>query len=383
MAAKSLGFGVLGPLQMTVEGTAVPLGSPKERAVLAMLVINRNQPVSLQSLTKATWEQWPPPAAKASLHSYVSHLRKRLDEAGVDSRAVLVSSPPGYRLSVADSDCDIGRFVIEKTAGIQAMMASRFDDASRHLSAALAEWRGSVLDDLCDLQFVDMLATALVEDKLLVHTARAEAEIACGRAYAVIGELEALAAENPYHEPLWAQLITAYYLCERQSDALDAHRRLKTTLAEDQGLDPGPTIRALHQQILCQEPLDVKKAARTRAAATSTALDQRTAATSLSAVARLRGADGQCYPLRAAATHIGRLPDNDIVLDDSRVSRHHAVIVDTGTSFVVIDDRSANGVEVQHQRIRSSVTLNEGDLIRICDHEFTFEIPSGVENVER
>ena len=100
---------------------------------------------------------------------------------------------------------------------------------------------------------------------MVAHTARAEAEIACGRGYAVIGELESLTAEHPYREPLWAQLITAYYLAERQSEALDAYQRLKTTLADDLGIDPGPTVRALHERILRQEPLDVKKAARTTA----------------------------------------------------------------------------------------------------------------------
>ena len=154
-----------------------------------------------------------------------------------------MSAPPGYRLNVAETACDIGRFIIGKSAGVQAAAAGRFEAASTHLSAALAEWRGPVLDDLRDFQFVDAFSTALIEDKVLAHTALAEAEIACGRGYGVIGELEALTGEHPYREPLWAQLITAYYLVERQSDALAAYRRLKETLAEDLGIDPGPTMR--------------------------------------------------------------------------------------------------------------------------------------------
>ena len=295
-------------------------------------------------------------SARASLHSYVSNLRKLLGGVGVDSRTALVNAPPGYRLSVPEKDCDIGRFVLEKTAGVQAAAAGKFEQASRSLSAALAEWRGPVLEDLRGFQFVDAFATALVEDKMLVHTALAEAEIACGRGYAVIGELESLTAEHPYREPLWAQLITAYYLAERQSDALDAYRRLKTTLAEDLGIDPGPTVRALYERVLRQEPLDVKRVARTTAAHTANSLDQRTAVGAASAFARLRDGSGYEYPLLAAATRIGRLPDNDIVLDDANVSRHHAVIIDTGTSFVITDLRSANGVEVRGERIRASVT---------------------------
>ena len=263
MTENKIGFGVLGPLQMTVDGAPVTLGTPKQRAVLAMLVMNRNRPVSTDSLITAAWEELPPAEARASLHSYVSNLRRLLSGAGADPKSALVNAPPGYRLNLADTACDIGRFVAEKAAGVHAAAAGRFEEASRYLTAALAEWRGPVLDDLRDFQFVDAFATALTEDKVVAHTAHAEAEIACGRGYAVIGELESLTVEHPYREPLWAQLITDYYVAERQSEALNAYRRLKTTLADDLGIDPGPTVRALHERILRQESLDVKKAART------------------------------------------------------------------------------------------------------------------------
>jgi SARP family transcriptional regulator, regulator of embCAB operon len=88
----------------------------------------------------------------------------------------------------------------------------------------------------------------------------------------------------------------------------------------------------------------------------------------------LRDGAGRRYPLRGAATRVGRLPDNDIILDDATVSRYHAMIVDTGNSFVITDLRSANGVHVADKRIRGSATLADGDRIRVSDHEFTFEI---------
>ena len=141
MTENKIGFGVLGPLQMTVDGAAVPLGTPKQRAVLAVLVMNRSRPVAIDSLITAAWEQWPPPEARASLHSYISNLRKLLG----DSRSMLVNAPPGYRLAAGDTACDIGRFILEKTAGVQAAAAGRFEEASVHLTTALAEWRGPVL----------------------------------------------------------------------------------------------------------------------------------------------------------------------------------------------------------------------------------------------
>ena len=371
--SSGLDFGVLGPLQLSVHGTPVALGTPKQRAVLAMLVMNRNRPISSDALVGAAWEQFPPPEPKASLHSYISNLRKLISGGGPDGRMILASAPPGYRLTVTDDGCDLGRFVAAKNAGVQAAAASQFEQASSHLSAALAQWRGPVLDDLRDFEFVGPFATALTEDKVVAHTAHAEAEIACNRGHAVIGTLESLVIEHPYREPLWTQLITAYYVSERQSDALDAYQRLRATLAEDLGIDPGPTARALAERILRQEPINTRRAARTTAVH-KLDIDIRTATGAQSAPAQMRASSGRVHPLLSAATRIGRLPDNDIVLDDVSVSRHHAVIIDTGTSYVITDLRSANGVEVAGQRIRGTATLTSGDRIRVCDHEFVFEI---------
>jgi hypothetical protein len=245
---------------------------------------------------------------------------------------------------------------------VQAAAAGKFAQAGEALSAALAEWHGPVLEDLRDFQFVDAFATAL-----------AEAEIACGRSYAVIGEVESLSAEQPYREPLWAQLITASQLAERQSDALAAYRRLKTTLADDLGIGPGPTLQALYGRSSVRSrwtssgsPGPPPFTPPTRSSAHRYQ--------GSSAAARLRDTAGNEYPLVAAATRIGRLADNDIVLDDANVSRHHAVIIDTGTSFVISDLRSAKGVDVTGERLHASVTLCDGDRIRICDHQFVLEV---------
>lgn len=371
MADKRLEFGLLGPLEMSVDGALVPLGTPKQRAVLAMLLMNRNSPVGVDRLITALWDESPPSGARASIHSYVSNLRKLLNGAGVDPRTVLVAAPPGYRLNIPDDTCDLDRFTAEKTAGIHAAVEGRFEQASQHLSAALTEWRGPVLDDLEDFRFVDAFTTSLVEEKILAHTALAEAEIACGRAFNVVSELEALTAEHPYREQLWAQLMTAYYLTDRQSDALAAYRRVQKSLADDLGIDPGQNLRALNDRILRQEPLDARKNAMTTAAVAITVLEQYTS--DQKAVAYLLEVSGRRYPLQGSTT-IGRLGDNDIVLDSPKVSRHHAVIVDTGTSYIIDDLRSSNGVHVQEQRIRSTATLRDGDRVRICDREFTFQL---------
>lgn len=376
--STGLGFGVLGPLSMTANGAPVPLGAPKQRAVLAMLLIHRNRPVSVDALIDAVWGQDPVPAARTSIQSYVSTLRRLLRDATANPYAVLASAPPGYQLSVADPDCDLGRFLSYKAVGLRAAGVGRYEEASSRLSAALEQWRGPVLDDLRNFAFVEAFAAALLEEKVAAHTARAEAEIACGRADGVIAELEALTAQHPYREPLWAQLITAYYVTERQSDALGAFRRLKTALAEGLGIDPGPTVNALHQRILRQEPLGVTRPK--RGAVTthkqSAVRSEPVAAPSpgQTFVATLRDYTGRQYRLNGVTTRIGRLDDNDIVLDDTEVSRHHAVIVDTGAGFLITDVRSTNGVRVQGRRVDPSAALADGDHIRIGGSEFTFEI---------
>ena len=369
-------FGVLGPLQLSVDRQPVPLGTPKQRAVLAMLLINRNRPVSRDSIISAIWEDSAQSDPVHNLHVYIASLRRILGTAGVDPRAMLASARPGYRLSVPDAACDLDRFNTEKAAGVQAAAAGRFGQASDRLSAALAQWRGPVLDDVREFRFIETFATALAEDKVVVHTVRAEAEIACGRAHSVIGELEALVVEHPYREPLWAQLITAYYVAERQTDALDAYRRLRAVLSADLGIEPGPTLRTLQQRILRQERLDVQQIAQSNAASIATVLEYTRSSNPAapSNRAQLRDAAGRCYPLEAVATGIGRRDDNNVVLDDPKVSRYHATIIDTGASFVLNDLRSANGVEVAHRRVRGCATLCDGDVISIAGYRFTFEV---------
>jgi DNA-binding SARP family transcriptional activator len=372
----SLDFGVLGPLLVRVDGQPVPLRTPKQRAVLALLLINRNRPVSSDSIIDAIWGDSAQADATHNLHVYVANLRKIFSSTGVDPRTVLVSARPGYRLDVPELSCDLGRFATEKAAGVQAAAAGRFGQASDRLSAALAQWRAPVLDDLREFSFAETFATALVEEKVVAQVMRAEAEIACGRPASVVSELEALVAEHPYREPVWAQLITAYYIADRQTDALDAYRRLQSTLSEELGIDPGPTLRTLHQQILRQEPLDVQRVAQSDASEVFTMLESHTSMSNPAAThrAQLRDAAGRCYPLETVATGIGRRDDNVVVLDDPRVSRYHATVIDTGASFVINDLRSANGVQVADQRIRGSATLSDGDVITIAGYQFAFEL---------
>lgn len=376
MITSGLDFGVLGPLRVSVNREPVSLGTPKQRAVLALLLMNRNRPVSRDSIIDAIWEDSAKADAVHNLHVYVASLRKIFGSAGADPRTVLESARPGYRLNVPESSCDIGRFATEKAAGVQAAAAGRFKQAGDRLATALAQWRGPVFDDLREFRFVEPFATALIEDKVVAHVVRAEAEIACGRGDSVLSELEDLVVEHPYREPLWTQLITAYYVSERQTDALDAYRRVRSMLSDELGIEPGPTLRTLEQRILRQESLDVQQIAQNDASEVATMLESHTSvsASAASNRAQLRDAAGRCYPLETVVTGIGRRDDNGVVLDDPKVSRYHATIIDTGANFVINDLRSANGVRVGDERIRGSATLHDGDVVNIGGYTFIFEI---------
>ncbi|TRW88733.1 FHA domain-containing protein [Mycolicibacterium sp. 018/SC-01/001] len=373
--STSVSVTLLGPFRMTVGGAALPLGTPKQRAVLAVLVLNHNRAVPADTLIDAVWGDQPPAEARASLHAYVSNLRRLLRTAEVDH--LLETASGGYRVLVDEKDVDLDRFVAARAAGLEAAAEGRFDDAAAHLSSALAQWQGDFLADLRGFPFVQTFEVALTEDRISAHTVRAQAEIACGRADTVIGELEELVARYPYREPLWAQLMTAYYLAHRQSDALDVYRRVKDVLADDLGIDPAPELRDLHALVLRQAPLNIGPATKKTAADTMAATVNRLMSESHVGAARLRTPAGRTHPLTGAVTRIGRHSGNDIVLGDPRVSRHHAVVIASGTGYVIIDAGSANGIHLRDNRVHGSAELHDGDRIGIGDGEFVFEHDGG------
>ena len=372
MAGEEVQFGLLGPLDLRLNHNSVPLGTPKQRAVLAVLIINRNRPVAIDKLIDAVWGSEPPVAARPNVHSYVSNVRRLVSAAGIDPHGVVAKAPNGYRVIAADSQCDLARFLAARDAGLNAAAAGQFEKASTSLAAALAEWRGPALEDLQDFAFAEEFARVQAENKLSATIAHAEAEIACGRAGSIIGGLEALTTEYPYREPIWGHLITAYYLNGLQADALDAYHRLKRVLADDLGIDPGAQVRALFNRVLRQLPLNVHKAAKSNAEKTILAIDAGNSSTDAPAAA-LVDSTGRRHPLAGRATRIGRSRDNDIVVADPLVSRHHAVVVDNTTHFDLIDLGSANGVYILGERISGSAVLNDGDRVSFGEQQYSFQ----------
>ncbi|WP_067831066.1 BTAD domain-containing putative transcriptional regulator [Nocardia inohanensis] len=355
---------VLGPVQLLVDGRPVTVGGPKPRALLAALTVNRRRAVSSQALADIVWNDEPPDSYQASLQVFVSNIRKTLRNAGVDSAAVLRTESSGYRLEIDDADCDLGRFENIRRSGQEAVNANNHPAAARLFADALAEWTGRALDDLSGLSFAESFATAMDEERLLVASARIDAEIACGRASSVVGELVSMTNAHPLREPLWVQLITALYLSGRQADALEACRRVRAVLSEELGIDPGPALVALEQKVFRQEPLQTGQMAevdRIAKAMTETVTEMPRAVRA----GQLRLPDGRIAPIGTQGMKIGRMTDNDLVLDDPKASRYHAQIIPSRAGLLIKDLHSANGIYINEEPIESAAVLADGNEIRI------------------
>ena len=363
---------VLGPVRLLVGGESVAVGGPKPRALLAALAVNRRRAVSSQALADIVWDEDPPDSYQASLQVFVSNIRKALRNSGVDPVAVLRTESSGYRLEATDDECDLGRFESIRKSAAEATAAGDHETASRLFAAALEQWSGPALDDLSGARFADTFATAMGEERLLVASARIDAEIACGRASSVVGELVSMTDAHPMREPLWVQLITALYLSGRQADALDACRRVRAVLAEELGIDPGPALAELEKRVLRQEPLNtmaIAQVERMAKAMTETVTETPRSARS----GRLRMADGRMIPIASSGLKIGRMTDNDLILDDPKVSRYHAHLMPSRAGMLVKDLASANGIYVDDQFVDGGTVLVGGERIRIGSTLMSFE----------
>jgi DNA-binding SARP family transcriptional activator/tetratricopeptide (TPR) repeat protein len=260
---------LLGPLEARVEGAPIPLGTPQQRALLAVLALSPNQVVSRDRIIDELWGESPPPSATKLVQLYVSRLRKALGPGDV-----LVTKAPGYVLEVDAEQIDVGRFETLVARGREALGAGLPGEAADLLRQGLALWRGAALADFAWESFAQEETGRLEELRLAATEDRIEAELAFGGTDPV-GELEGLIARNPFRERLRGQLMLALYRSGRQSEALAAYRDARTELVEEIGVEPGPTLRELEQAILEHDPsLDAPTTERDPVGVAETASDE-------------------------------------------------------------------------------------------------------------
>jgi predicted ATPase/DNA-binding SARP family transcriptional activator len=253
--AEGVRFGVLGPLRAEVGGRPAGLGGPRQRAVLALLLIARGRIVSAERILSEVWEGSALPSL-TTLHGYIADLRRALEPErapGAPAR-LLVREGPGYALRAAPAAVDAERFADLAARGRRALADDEPEHAADLLGQALALWRGPAYADFGGAAFAVPDATRLEDLRAAVHEDRLAAVIASGQHAAAVGELEGLVAEQPLRERGWELLALALYRSGRQADALAALRAVRRRLADELGIDPGRGLRELEAAVLAQDP---------------------------------------------------------------------------------------------------------------------------------
>jgi DNA-binding SARP family transcriptional activator/ABC-type transport system substrate-binding protein len=250
-------FRILGPIEVRDGDRIIPLGGGKQRAALAILLLHPNEAVSRDRLIEGLWGASPPATAGHTLDTYMSRLRRALADDGDQPR--VVSRRPGYSLRVEDGELDLQRFEVLLQEGRQTLRAGNYGRAADLLRQGLSLFRGPPFDDLAYASFAQSEASHLDELPLAALEERIEADLALGRHLEILSELQALVAKHPFRERFWAHLMLALYRSGRQADALEAFERARNHLADELGVDPGPPLQRLQEDILRQAPqLDLR-----------------------------------------------------------------------------------------------------------------------------
>lgn len=250
-----LRYGVLGPLQVHRAGRAVGLGGPKERALLACLLAHHPMGVSIPALIDAIWGGTPPSTAVKTLRTYVLRLRNNL-EPGRDRNdpwTVLVSTETGYTLRVAPDAIDSAEFDALAREGRARRADGEWVKALSLFDQALGLWRGEPYAEFAESEFGSLEAGRLSELHQSIRRDRAEAMLML-RHDGVVAELEHLVQAHPLDERGWYLLMLALYRDGRQAAALQAFQRIREHLVTELGVDPGPDLHRLHDQILAHDP---------------------------------------------------------------------------------------------------------------------------------
>ena len=355
-------FLVLGLVEVRIDGRALPLGGPKQRALLALLLLSGNEVVSRDRLIDALWGERAPASAAQSLDSYLSRLRTLLGGDRIERHR------PGYLLRVKPGELDLDRFedLLE-----QARTAAKAGDpalARDRLRAGLALWRGHALADLESESLLALESGRLEEQRLLALETRIDAELALGGGSDLVAELERLAAANPFRERLVGQLMLSLYRAGRQADALAAYQTARRRFAEELGLEPSGELRELERRILTHDPA-LAPAAEARRAAVPRRPSRRSfavAALALAAVGasvvagvKLGTGGSRASTARGSVTGVFELTGHSSLAGASLADAPTAMVADA--SSIWLAEPSAGAVvrvDLASRRVEETVSLD-------------------------
>ncbi len=240
-------FGLLGPLLIRDGDTVVPALAPRQRALLAALLLDAGRVVAVGDLAETVWDGQPPPGARAALHTAVQRLRVAL---GPDGRRLIRTQSPGYLLQLGEGALDLQQFAELAARGEASARVGQWAQARADFAAALALYRGEPLTDVPSEVLRARVVPYLAERRLGVLESRIEADLHDGDPGPLVGELRQLVTAHPLRERFHTQLMLALCQAGRQVDALAAYQDLRRALADELGVDPGPEAQRLHQRIL-------------------------------------------------------------------------------------------------------------------------------------
>jgi DNA-binding SARP family transcriptional activator len=245
-------FRILGPVEVREGEEEVQVRAPKQRGLLAFLLLNANRVVSLDRLVDDLWED-PPPTAAQAVQVYISKLRKLMATAGPGGPRLLTRSP-GYVLEIEVGTLDLHEFERLVERGRSSLDEGNASAAAAHLESALALWRGPALDGLVDEPFARSARDRLEELGLAAREWWCEAELELGHHESMIAELTKLVREHPLRERIRAQLMLALYRSGRQAEALRVYQETRSLLVEELGLEPSKSLQQLERAILAHDP---------------------------------------------------------------------------------------------------------------------------------
>jgi DNA-binding SARP family transcriptional activator len=245
-------FGILGSLEVRRGGQRVAVTAPKQRGLLAVLLVRANKVVSADQLAEELWEGRPPATARSTLQSLVLRVRRAL--CLPNDEQILVRHCPGYLFRVQPHQLDANRFEAIMKRARRELRSGAVDRATASVRQALALWRGPALCDVPNTPLIAAEAVRLEELHLAAGELRIDLELASGLDADLVGELRGLVANYPLRERFWAQLMLALYHAGRPAEALAAFHDARRRLAAELGIEPGYELRELHERMLCGDP---------------------------------------------------------------------------------------------------------------------------------
>ena len=252
MGADVMDFRLLGALEVSANGAVADLGPPKQRALLAILLLHAGQIVPIDRLIDLLWGESAPRTAAHSIQIYVSDLRKALESLG--GRQVLATRPPGYQLDTDPETIDARRFERLVQEGTRKLREGDLADGAEVLREALRLWHGPALSDFAYEEFAQPYIRRFHDLHLDAIEQVAAAELEAGRAAEVVPMLDAAIREDPLRERSRELLMLALYRSGRHAEALRTYQLLRTMLVDELGLDPSPSLQRLQERILLHDP---------------------------------------------------------------------------------------------------------------------------------